>query len=181
MRRRNVQADESLLAQRVEGDAARAVERGAHDLLVRLAQLRIVEAHGRGEAAEDLRVRQRFAQRLDGAAVVHHVQMSVGLVQVIVLELRGGGEQHVRVVGGVGLEVLEDDGEEVLAPQPAQHALAIGSDRRRVRVVDDHRLDRRIVGLGQRFAEARHVDGADVLRAEAGALQRRFVDVKRAG
>jgi hypothetical protein len=88
-----------------------------------------VESHRRGEAAEDLRVRQRLAERRDRAAVVHQVEVAVRLVHVVVLELRRRGQQHVGVVGGVGLEVLEDDGEEIVAAQS-------GSTRSRSGAID---------------------------------------------
>jgi hypothetical protein len=127
-------------------------------------------------AAEDLRVRQRLAERLDRAGVEHHVRVAVRLVQVLVLELRRRGQQHVGVVGGVGLEVLEDDGEEILAAQAGDDVLAIGGDGAGVGVVDDERLHRRIVGARQRLAEAGHVDRAGAGRAEVFARERRGVE-----
>ena len=79
------------------------------------------------------------------------VEVAVGLVDVVVLERRGGRQQQVGEVRGVGLELLVDDGEQVLAREPAPHRLLVGRDRRRVRVVDEERLHGRIerrVGRG---------------------------------
>jgi len=136
--------------------------------------------HRRRDSPEDLAVRQRFAERLDRFAVVHHVQMSVRFMQIFVLELRRRRQQYVRVIRGIGLEVLEDHREKIFAPQSAQHGLAIGSDRGRIRVVDDHRFDRRIVRLRQRFAEADHVDRAGA-PGDVAALAAREVNAERSG
>ena len=77
--------------------------------------------------------------------------------------------------------MFEDDGEEILPPQAAQHVLAIWRDRAGIGVVNDHRLHRRIVGLRQRLAEPGHVDRARGVVAEVGPLHRRGIQRERAG
>ena len=65
-------------------------------------------------------------------------------VHVDVLELRGGRQHVVGVVGGVGLEVLEHDGEQVLAREALRHLARLRRHRDRIAVVDDQRVDRRL-------------------------------------
>jgi hypothetical protein len=64
-----------------------------------------------------------------------------------VFEKGGGGQDDVGEIGGVGLELFEDDGEEIVAPEAAADGVLIGRDGGRVRVVDDQGLDRRIVNF----------------------------------
>ncbi len=105
--------------------------------------------------------------------------MTVREMQVPVLELRGRRQQDVRVVGGVGLEVLEHDGEQIVAPQAFEHDVAIRRNGRGIRVVHDHRAHRRAADAGvfrrQRFAQANHVDRAH-RRRQIGALHRRRIE-----
>ena len=109
----------------------------ARHLLVALAQARVVEAHARGEPAEQLRVRQRLAERRDRRPAEADVEVAVGLVDVVVLEGRRGRQHDVGEVDGVGLEQLVDDDEEVLAreargaPRPARAPPRPGSSCRR--------------------------------------------------
>ena len=72
--------------------------------------------------------------RRDRRLVVGHVVVAPREDDVEVLELGGGRQHHVGERGGVGHELLEHDGEQVLAAQAVQHALLVGRDRRRVRV-----------------------------------------------
>ena len=126
--------------------------------------------------------------------------MAVGFEDVPVFQL-GGGRQHiVGIVGGVGLELLQHHGEEIVTAQTGQHGSLIGRDRGRVAVVDDQRLDRRagflrrgngidrarvVVGLGQvgrvqaqRIAQTVHVDGARAAAGQQiGALQTAEIQV----
>jgi hypothetical protein len=87
-------------------------------------------------------------------------QSAVPPRQLAVLEERGGRQEHVGVMRRVGAHLVVDDGEEVLALEPATHALLVGRGGERVRVVDEERLDRGRVELEQRRAELVHVDGA---------------------
>ena len=76
-----------------------------------------------------------------------HVVMAVREVEVGVLQERGGGQQDVGVVGGVGLELLQHHGEQVLAAQAREHHVLVGRDGRGIGVVDHQRLaraDRRV-------------------------------------
>ena len=58
---------------------------------------------------------ERAPQRRDGGLVAISDGMAVGGVHVPVLELRGGRQHVVGMVGGVGEEVLQHHGEQVLA------------------------------------------------------------------
>ena len=66
-------------------------------------------------SAEDLDVRLRLAGRRQRGPRQLQVVMAVGEVQVGVLEERGDRQQDVGVIGGVGLELLEHDGEQIVA------------------------------------------------------------------
>ena len=88
------------------------------------------------------------------------------------------------MVGGVGAEVLEHDGEQVLAREAGQHAARIRRHRHRVAVVDHQRLDARAErGRGrvqQRIADGRHVDRARPAAGhQVGTLQRGVVAIGR--
>jgi hypothetical protein len=93
-------------------------------------------AEAAGQAAEDLGVRQALAGRGDRRLVPAEVEVAVRVVQVGVLGLHRARQQQVGVVGGVRLEVVDDDREEVLAREPAAHALLVGDARHRVARVD---------------------------------------------
>jgi hypothetical protein len=148
-------------------------EREADELLVADVEDLAVVAHRPREAPEDLGVGQRLADGRDGRLVVGDVRVAPGGHEVEVLDLRGGREHDVGVAGRVGEEVLEDDGEEVLAGEPLDDPRAVGRRRRRVGVVDDERVDRRLE-LGQRMPEAHHVDPPRVgLRPREGRLVER--------
>ena len=49
------------------------------------------------------------------------MQVTVGDVQVGLLELGGGGQQDVGVIGGVGAEDLVHDAEQILAGEAGHH------------------------------------------------------------
>ena len=55
-----------------------------------------------------------------------HVKVAVGLVHVVVLELRRRRQQDVGVVRGIGLEMIHHHGEEVLARKPGDDFLRVG-------------------------------------------------------
>ncbi len=134
--------------------------------------LRVAEAEPAREVREDLGVRPRLADRLDHGPDELQADRAVSLRDVVVLEKRRRRQQDVRVPRGVGEDLLEDDGEEILALQPFEHAVLIGHRRQRVAVVDEQHLDRRVPELEQRAAEMVHVD-------EAGGRLGRVVDPRR--
>jgi hypothetical protein len=126
-----------------------------------------------------------WPMRRDGRAVQQRVGVAVGAVHVPVLQLRGGRQDVVGVVGGVGLEVLEHHGEQVFARKALHHLAGLGRHRHRVAVVDDERLDPgaelRRGGRQQRVAYGAHVDGARLPAVQqVGPLQRRPVHREQA-
>ena len=83
----------------------------------------------------------------------------------------GRGRQHdVGVARGVGEELLQHDGEQVVARESRRDRVPVGRHRRRVGVVDHERVDRRVeLGSRVRVAEPHHVDGAGgAARSSAG-------------
>ena len=161
-------------------------ERLRDDREVVVAQRLVRHPHSRGEQAEDLAVGLRLADRGDRRPVERHVVVTVGEMQVPVLELRRRREHDVGPVGGVGLEVLQHHGEEILARQPAQHGVPFRSHRRRIAVVHDECLHGRATDAGvwlrERVTEADHVDRprgrAEVRTRDRGTIE---LEVGRGG
>ena len=97
----------------------------------------------------------------------------------------GGSGQHViGQIGGVGEEVLEHHGKEILAAETRHDLARVRRDRHGVAVVDHHGLDGwaegHIAGVQQRIAHGCHVDQArDGRRHQIRPLQR--VSVHHAG
>ena len=99
-------------------------------------------------------------------------------------------QDDVGVQRGVGQALLEHDREQVLAREARVHARVVGVAGGGVRVEDDERRDRRVVGLEQRLAEARHVDRArrrarrssgtvDAARVDAAEMAARHAQQRR--
>ena len=78
-----------------------------------------VESHTRRQPAEHLGIGQRLAERRDRRIVRERVEVAVRLWTSSLLELRRRGQQDVGVVGGVGLEDLVHDAEQVVAREAA--------------------------------------------------------------
>ena len=76
----------------------------------------------RSQAAEDFRVRQGLAGRFQSGAGELQVVVAVGEVEVGVFEKGGRGQNDVGEIGGIGLELFEDDGEQIVAPRPRRTA-----------------------------------------------------------
>ena len=88
------------------------------------------------------------------------------------LEGGGRGQHDIGVVHRVGGKELVDHREEVLAAQALHDLVLLGSDRRRVRVVDEEGLHRRGEALvGEGTPELAHVEGPGARRREVGALE----------
>ena len=182
MRRRLPDAEVTLLAQHLQRDRRclrlRFRERFAHDLFVADAEVGIVESHFRGETPKDLRVWQRFAERLDRARIEHHVKMSVRLVQIFVLELRRGGKKDVGVISRVRLKMFEHNREQIFAFQPIEHALLVRCNCPRITVVNNNRLYRRI-RAPECFPKLAHVDRSRMTRNQIRTFETRIVVFKK--
>ena len=107
------------------------------------AEAFVFESHALGERAEQIDIGAAFAERLHRLVGNLEVVVAVSGLQIFVLEKGSGGQHDVGVVGGVGEELLVDDGEKIGAHQSADDFVVIGADGRRIRVVDEQRLDRR--------------------------------------
>ncbi len=112
-------------------------------LVVRLPERRLVKTHPGGELAEDLAVRQRFAERIDRRIVREHVKVPIRFVHIDMLELSRRRQNEIGVIGRVGLKVLQHDGEKVFTLEACRDLTRLRSDRDRVAVVDDQGIDRR--------------------------------------
>ena len=123
------------------------------DLVGRLVQPRLGEAHRGRQPPHQIPVRDRLAERLDRLVVVLQVQVPVGHVQIDPLELRHRGQHDVGVLRGIGHELLMDDCEEIVAQQSFDGLDRVGRGRDRVAAEDEERHDRRVVDLARvRFA-----------------------------
>ena len=121
-------------------------------------------------------VRLCFAERCDRRVVRERVQVSVRAVDVDLLELRGRRQQDVGVVGGVGLEDLVHDAEEIVARESRLHLRRFRRDGDGIRVVDVDRADRRVVRGEQRVADRAHVDRARRPADQIRPLERARID-----
>ncbi|MPM26103.1 hypothetical protein SDC9_72604 [bioreactor metagenome] len=150
-------------------------------LEMRCGECRVVPGHVRRQVAEDLCVAARLAFGGDGGAVEQHVGMAVGAVDVPVLQLRGGGQYVVGVVGGVGQEVFKHHGEQVFARKALGDLLRLGGHGHGVAVVDDDGFHLGAEGgvafMQQGVANRAHVDGARAAVAkQIRALQGRALE-----
>ena len=72
-----------------------------------LVQLRLGVAHRAGQAAEDLLVGQRLAQRLGRLDLGREQQLEIGHEQVVELQEARRRQHDVGEVGRIGLEQVE--------------------------------------------------------------------------
>ena len=151
-----IQAGEAVGQEGVPGDGGEAgvglgLDEGAQEGFVVCAEDGVGVAQGGGQAAEDLGVGQALRRRGRWRAVEAQIEVAVGLEDVPMLKLGGGGQDVVGVVGGVGLEVFEDDGEEIVPHQPGQDGGLVWGDGGGVGIVDDQGFDRGtgLVGGGE--------------------------------
>ncbi|EXI68478.1 MAG: hypothetical protein AW08_01260 [Candidatus Accumulibacter adjunctus] len=148
------------------------VESLAAEILVAVGETRLTETHPRCQPTKQLGVRQRLAERRDRRLVELDVQMAVGLVDVQLFHVAARRQQDVGIVGGVGLEEVVYDGEQVVAGKPAHHLARLWGDCQRVAVVDEDRLDRR-PRVQQVVADGAHVDDARRrMRHQVGPFER---------
>ena len=87
------------------------------------------EPHCLGEQAEYIVVRFGFAERRDRRLIGLDVEVSVGIVDVEVLELCCGRQHDIGIVRGIGLKLFVNDGEEIFAHQSLEHPRLIGANR----------------------------------------------------
>ena len=175
-----------LALQLIERDRAhvrRAASQGRAEC--RVVATRVVlggDAERARERREDVPVRARLALRRDHPVRVLEVELTERAVEVGVLHRRRRRQHEVGVVGAIGHHLLVDDGEEIVAGEPAQHEHLIGAYRRRVRRVDVERLDRRRQRrIGQRAPELDHIDDARPRRRhQIRPLERAHVHRERA-
>ena len=99
------------------------------------------ESHALGELREEPDVGASLAQGLDRLFGKLHVVMAVGALNILMFEERRCGQENVGVVGGVGEELLVDDGEQIGAREAAQDRALVGGDGGWVGVVDEERAD----------------------------------------
>ncbi len=91
--------------------------------------------------------------------VEREVEVAPRDAEVEVFELGGRRQDDVGVARRVGQELLDDHREEVVPFESGDHLVLVGTDDRRVRVVDEQQIDRRVEGrVRQHLAERGHVE-----------------------
>ena len=146
------------------------MQRQAAQAFIVFLQQWVVHAHANRQFPEYLGVGFGFTQGRNGRAVQQHIGVAIAVVDVPVFEL-GGGRQHiVGMVGGVGHEMLQHHGEQILARKTCHHFRRLGRHRHRVAVVDHHRFNQ--IGRVQGVANRAHVDQRRArVGVQVGALQ----------
>ncbi len=103
-------------------------------------------AHTLGEIADHIMVAAAFARRFDQLAAKHDVLVAAALIDVIMFEKHGGGQNDVGEFRRLGHELLMHADEEILARQALLHLGLVGRDGSRIGVLNEHGLDRRAAG-----------------------------------
>ena len=85
-------------------------KRSAAECFVVVSKTRLVKPHARRQLTKNLRIGFAVTQRRNGRAIQQHIGVAVRQVNVPVLQLGGGGQDVVGVVGSVGLEMLKHHG-----------------------------------------------------------------------
>src|SRR3569833_1661852 len=141
-------------------------ERRVDELLIGHRVALVDEAEPAEEIAEQLVVAARFANRRRDRGRVVHPHVAVAAAELAMLEERRRWKDDVCELRGIGHDLLVDDDEQILAAQLLDQLALIGRGHRRVRVVDEQALDRRLAQRGERVGDA-----ALVARARDGLLR----------
>ena len=93
----------------------------AAQCFVIIVKARLGKAHVPGQFAKDLGVGFGLAQRRDGRAVEQHIGMPIAQMHIPMLQLGGGRQEVVGIVGGVSLKMFQHHSEQVFARKPGHH------------------------------------------------------------
>src|SRR5262245_3281903 len=157
-----------------------AVEYLTGNRLVAVVQRRLLEIHLACEAPEDLCRWQAFAGWRRCRLVPGYVQVAIRNQQILMFDLHGRRQHDISVTSGVSEKVLDDNREEIVARQAAQHLRLVWNARCRITGVYEQHLDRRLVDLEQPFAKSRHVQRPRWSRSEIVAPHGAPVDAEEA-
>ena len=119
-----------LQCRKAARDARLAREAVEHRGIV-LEELRLVEAHGAGQPAEDLLIGQSLAHGFDGLHLRGEGQVEIGRHDIVELQEARRRQDEIGEIGGVGLEQIGHDSQKILAPQRLMQALPDRDWRRR--------------------------------------------------
>jgi hypothetical protein len=106
---------------------AGALERLVDEVVDGVVEAGFGKAHAAGEFTEERDVVADLAGRRDGLLRDLDEEMAVGSLHVLGLKEGRRGKEDVGVVGGVGEELLVDDGEEIVARRPRRTAFWLGA------------------------------------------------------
>ena len=176
-RRRSTRGRRHRAVAQVGADRLRqTVQHGEHEIELAGRLIALQQTETRAQIAEHVSVRPCFADGVDDRASEVEADRTVAFREIVAFEERRVRQQHVGVQRRVRHHLLEDHGEQILAFEAFEHAPLIGHGHRRIAVVDEQHVDRRVVVLGQRAAEMVHVHDA---RVRLGRVDPRAVDVPR--
>ena len=123
----NIQPNKVFRFQSLQGDAFQervaGIERLPNHVVFGVIEARVRESHRLGQEPEDLDVWLRFARSGQRRPGHLHIVVAVGEIEVGVFQERRDRQDDVGVIGGVGLELLQNDGEQIFPPQPARTAV----------------------------------------------------------
>ena len=126
------------------------------------------------EKTENLRIGLAFAKRPDGGGVQHSVRVSIGTVNVEMLELCRRRQKNVCVIRGVRLKMLENNCEQVVAFEALEYALLIRCYGSRIGVVNNNGPHRRIC-IRECLAQSAHVDCSGTALDQIRTFESRIV------
>ena len=82
---------------------------------------RRIKSHAGGQCAKNLGVGAGLPHGRNGWPVQQHIGVTITGVNVPVLKLRGGRQDEVGVVSGIGLKMLQHHGEQILTRKALNH------------------------------------------------------------
>ena len=137
-----------------------SIEGSVNQFVYRLSETGLGKAHTLCQLREHLDIALRLADWSN--RLVGHLQIVVAirLLNVFLFEERSCRKNDVSVIGGVGEELIVHHRKQVVAHKSAHNIVVVRRDRRRIRVVDEHCLYRRIFERRQRFSQFGHVHHA---------------------
>ena len=182
MRRLEVglRVDPLLLFQLGERPPAGLAQGRIDDLARRHVEARMRRAEPLGQRAHDVVVRAALARRLDQLQPERDVLVAAALIDVVVLQEHGRGQDDVGHLGRRRHELLVHDGEQIVARKTLLDEALLGADLHGVLVLNEERADGRtaaqiaLIAIQDR-ADAAHVEHADAVVPEVVPLDQRLV------
>src|SRR5260370_39582336 len=111
-----------------------------------------LKSDGVREIGEEVLVAGALAQRSYGLVGDLQVVMPIGSLQFFMLEKRSRGKNQVGIIHGISEKLLVHNCEQVGTLEAADPVSVIRGNRRRIRVINKDRFDRRTLYARKRLA-----------------------------